>query len=246
MGRLIRSSMFCIAFSLMGISASCADAIILESDVATFAVGAQLAAGEQVMLAQGQSLVLLDRVGRVRHLTGPIEHLIDGDTNETLSTRTMNRLADMVVRRTDGAQSVGGARGGVFEGVAQVNQIPVGGSGRFCLVGGASLFVVRGAIGSDEVEQSDTLTIQELPAGASVSLEFEAGATQVPWPSSIEIGKRGSQVFLRLDSSPLSGSRVFVTTLPEGSDENLESLVVAGCLTQAEGLLASLIAEGDE
>ena len=226
---------------LAGVTAARADIYVIESSVASVAVGTHLAMDDKLSIPSGGQIRAVLPTGKTQTIRGPFEgkvsDLAKGAQNEGVWAWMKNML------KTGGSTEVTtGATRSVSKGAAGVprpfswTEVPTAVNGDICVQKGAKVLVTRTA-----TARIDRATLVDAASGERAEVVWEAGSQTTDWPASLKLRDGAAYQLFQQDRPKRDVTLRVVDKLPH-EDDLLAELQQRGCKHQFDAWLRDKIA----
>jgi hypothetical protein len=195
-----------------------------------YPAGKQLADSAQLVLKQGDTLVLLDSRG-TRTVSGPGTFAAVATGTRAGATQT----ASQILRTNSTSERRGGAvRGGLPTMDTRSPNlwfVDLSKSGTMCVADPATVRVWR-------VSGDKAADVQISGAGGAGTVNLPAGASVAEWPKTVPVTD-GAEYTIKVDG--MAPSKIKVATVPAQTniEETASQLIAKGCNTQLDLLIAT-------
>jgi hypothetical protein len=227
---------------LVGTTAARADMYVIESTVATVAVGAHLKADDSLAIPANQQIRAVLPSGKTQTIKGPfngkVSELSKGTPNEGVWSWMMN------MAKTGGsAEITTGATRSVKADSGKPRpfswtEVPAGVNGSICVEKGAKVLVTR-----TSVARIDRATVVDTTSGERAEVKWEAGSQTAEWPAGMQLRADGAYQLFQQDRPKRDLTLRIVDKLP-AEDDLLAELQKRGCQHQFNAWLRDKMAAG--
>ena len=224
---------------LAGVTSARADIYVIESSVASVAVGTHLAMGDTLSIPSGGQIRAVLPTGKTQTIRGPFEgkvaDLAKGAQNEGVWAwmKTMLKTGGSTEITTGATRSVSReAKPRPFSWM----EVPTAVSGDICVQKGAKVSVTR-----TSTARIDRATLVDAASGERAEVVWEAGSQTTDWPASLKLRDGGAYQLFQQDRPKRDVTVRIIDKLPD-EDDLLAELQTRGCKHQFDAWLRDKIA----
>jgi len=224
---------------LVGVTAARADIYVIESSVASVAVGTHLAMDDKLSIPSGGQIRAVLPTGKTQTIRGPFEgkvsDLAKGAQNEGVWgwMKTMLKTGGSTEITTGATRSVSREAGKPrpFSWM----EVPTAVNGDICVQKGAKVSVTR-----TSTTRIDRATLVDVASGERAEVVFEAGSQTTDWPASLKLRDGAAYQLFQQDRPKRDVTVRIIDKLPD-EDDLLAELQTRGCKHQFDAWLRDKI-----
>jgi hypothetical protein len=221
-----------------------ANIIIMESNVASINVGAELASTDTITIPAGNFIRAMLPSGKTQTIRGPysgsVADIAKGQSpNEGVLAWVRNLLqTGGATETTPGATRSIGRIAPKPRVQFSWQEVPVAGDATICVQKGAALTLLRVA-----APRADSVVVVDMASGKRAEVQWASGNDRAAWPADIPVRADGIYDLFIKDRARQQITLRVLDRLPEEGDV-LTELHRLGCKPQFEAWVRSRLAEG--
>ncbi len=223
------------------VSASAEPGAVIESSTANYPVGASIADGETVTLANGETVALLTMSSRFVELAGPFEGPIPAAGNSGDSDLVAS-LQRAVFQTDEGSPEIGGVRPLQIltpDMVVPSTVADAENGGNTCVNSGA-LFGLHRSIPEGAEGDWTYGDLTSVSSGQTVQVRWQSLEYNVAWPEDLPYADGDQFTIQMADQGTPVAFQVHVLPESDNPGERITWMAQQGCTTQIQGVAAQL------